>query len=43
MQVSQLYDIAVGSNIINYFAYQESISYLTEHGSVQLRRMPEGV
>ena len=43
VQVSQLYDIAVGSNIINYFAYQESISYLTEHGSVQLRRMPEGV
>ena len=41
VQVSQLYDIAVGSNIINYFAYQESISYLTEHGSVQLRRMPE--
>ena len=43
VQVSQLYDIAVGSNSINYFAYQESISYLTEHGSVQLRRMPEGV
>lgn len=31
---SHLYDIAVSSNIINYFFYQESISYLEKNGSI---------
>ncbi|MFR0951003.1 MAG: DUF4364 family protein [Ruminococcus callidus] len=43
VQVSHLYDIAVGSNIINYFAYQDSISYLTEHNSVAVRQNEEAV
>ena len=38
VRVNHLYDIAVGSDIINYFAYQDSIAYLTEHDSVELRR-----
>ena len=38
VRVNHLYDIAVGSDIINYFAYQDSISYLLEHDSVELRR-----
>lgn len=36
VQASHLYDIAVGNDIINYFAYQESIDYLCSHGSVAL-------
>ena len=43
VRVSHLYDIAVGSNIINYFAYQDSISYLTEHNSVAVRQNEEAV
>jgi predicted transcriptional regulator len=31
---AHLYDIAVSSNIINYFFYQESISYLEKNGSI---------
>jgi hypothetical protein len=39
---SHLYDIAVGNEIINYFTYQESLSYLTEHGSVALEKREDG-
>ncbi len=38
VQVSHLYDIAVGNEIINYFAYQDSLDYLTKHGSIQVMR-----
>lgn len=32
----QLYDIAVSTEIINYFFYQESINYLIENGSIEV-------
>ena len=32
----QLYDIAVSTEIINYFFYQESINYLIENGSIEI-------
>ncbi len=38
VQVSHLYDIAVSNEIINYFAYQDSLDYLTKHGSIQVVR-----
>ncbi len=34
IEKSHLYDIAVSSDIINYFFYQESISYLEKNGSI---------
>jgi len=37
VQESHLYDIAVTSDIINYFAYQDSIDYLMTHHSIQLK------
>lgn len=43
VRVSHLYDIAVGNDIINYFAYQDSIAYLTSHGSVVVQRRKEGI
>lgn len=43
VRVSHLYDIAVGSNIINYFAYQDSIDYLTSHGSVTQEKYSDGI
>ncbi len=34
IQEDQLYDIAVGNDIINYFAFQESLAYLKEQDSI---------
>ena len=34
IEPDQLYDIAVNTEIINYFTYQESISYLLKNGSI---------
>lgn len=42
VRVTHLYDIAVSNDIINYFAYQESIVYLTEHQSVAVVRQDDG-
>lgn len=35
VQKEHLYDIAVGSNVINYFFYQESIDYLLNNDMIQ--------
>ena len=35
IEPEQLYDIAVNNEIINYFTYQESISYLLKNNSVK--------
>ncbi|MGN1402783.1 MAG: DUF4364 family protein [Ruminococcus sp.] len=43
VRVSHLYDIAVGNDIINYFAYQDSIAYLTDHGSVEVQKHKNGI
>lgn len=43
VRVAHLYDIAVGSDIINYFAYQDSITYLTSHGSVLVQKHNNGI
>jgi predicted transcriptional regulator len=39
---TQLYDVAVGTNIINYFFYQEAITYLQKNGSLVLKQDEEG-
>lgn len=43
VRVSHLYDIAVGNDIINYFAYQDSIAYLISHGSVLMQKHSNGI
>ncbi|MGN0592500.1 MAG: DUF4364 family protein [Ruminococcus sp.] len=35
IEQSHLYDIAVGSDTINYFTYQDSIAYLEKNGSLK--------
>lgn len=42
MEKEQLYDIAVGSDVINYFFYQDSIDYLENNGSLKHCETPEG-
>ncbi len=42
VQAAHLYDIAVGNDIINYFAYQESLDYLRGHGSVTVEKCKDG-
>lgn len=42
IEKAHLYDIAVSSNIINYFFYQESISYLEKNGSIVQTETAEG-
>lgn len=37
-----LYDIVVGSGIINYFYYNDSLSFLTQNGSIVLAETPDG-
>ena len=39
---SHLYDIAVGNDIINYFAYQESLDYLTKQDSIRMQKQENG-
>lgn len=39
---TQLYEIAVETEIINYFFYQESITYLQKNGSLQLKQDENG-
>lgn len=43
VRASHLYDIAVGSEIINYFTYQESLDYLLKNGSVRLKRCADSI
>ena len=40
VEADELYDIAVGSGIVNYFAYQESFDYLIKHELMEI--VPEG-
>ncbi len=42
IEKAHLYDIAVGGNIINYFFYQESISYLEKNGSIVSTETSDG-
>ena len=35
-------DIAVGNDIINYFAYQESLDYLTKQDSIRMQKQENG-
>lgn len=42
VQEAHLYDIAVGNDIINYFAYQDSVDYLTKHGSILRKKQEDG-
>lgn len=39
---SHLYDIAVGNDIINYFAYQDSLDYLTKQDSIRMQKRENG-
>ena len=38
----QLYDIAIGTGIINYFYYQDSIGYLLKNGLIVLEKDEKG-
>lgn len=42
IEKAHLYDIAVSSNIINYFFYQESVDYLVKNGSIKEIETPDG-
>jgi predicted transcriptional regulator len=42
IEKTHLYDIAVGSDTINYFFYQESITHLVQNGSISLIRTEAG-
>ena len=42
VEADELYDIAVGSGIVNYFAYQESFDYLIKHGVAKERLSYKG-
>lgn len=42
IEKAHLYDIAVSNNIINYFFYQESISYLEKNGSIVQTKTDDG-
>ncbi len=42
VEKAHLYDIAVSSNIINYFFYQESIDYLLKNNSIRSVETAEG-
>lgn len=42
IEKAHLYDIAVGNDIINYFFYQDSISYLEKNGSLTVTLSDEG-
>jgi DNA-binding MarR family transcriptional regulator len=35
VEAEQLYDIAIGTGVINYFYYQDSLAYLLENGLVK--------
>ena len=37
----QLYDIAIGTGVVNYFYYQDSIGYLLKNGHITLEKGDE--
>ncbi|MBE6840989.1 MAG: DUF4364 family protein [Ruminococcus sp.] len=42
VEVEQLYEIAVGSEIISYFFYQDSIDYLLKNDSIRIEKNESG-
>ncbi len=42
VEVEQLYEIAIGTGIVNYFFYQESVNYLAENGHVIISESKTG-
>ena len=43
VEFEQLYDIAIGTGIVNYFYYQDSIDYLTKNGLISIKENKSGV
>ncbi len=42
VETEQLYEIAIGTGIVNYFYYQDSIDYLTKNGLISVKDDSEG-
>ena len=38
VNTEQLYEIAIGTGVINYFYYQDSIDYLTKNGLISVQK-----
>jgi len=43
VETEQLYDIAIGTGLVNYFYYQDSIDYLIRNELVSVQKDAEGV
>lgn len=43
VEVEHLYDIAIGTGVVNYFYYQDSIDYLIKNGLVSLEKNRSGI
>lgn len=43
VEVEQLYEIAIGTGIINYFYYQDSIDYLLKNGLISIDKGENGL
>ena len=43
VETEQLYEIAVGSEIISYFFYQDSIDYLLKNESIRIEKNDETI
>lgn len=42
VEPDQLYDIAIGTGVVNFFYYQDSIDYLLKNGLIQLENSESG-
>lgn len=42
VETEQLYDIAIGTGLVNYFYYQDSIDYLLKNGLISIQKDGEG-
>ncbi|MBP7186323.1 MAG: DUF4364 family protein [Ruminococcus sp.] len=43
VETEQLYDIAIGTGLVNYFYYQDSIDYLIKNELISLQKDSEGM
>ena len=42
VETEQLYDIAIGTEVVNYFYYQDSIDYLIKNGLISVETEDDG-
>lgn len=43
VETEQLYEIAIGTGIVNFFYYQDSIDYLLKNGLISLKKDENGI